>query len=234
MNGNQLVSNITAPEDHGEFTPLLGKSFLTPLYDRAIGLFTREHLWRQRIVEELHLIPGDRVIDVGSGTGTLLKALMTDCPEAGLIGVEPDQEALALARRKFGAGADLVKWHNGFLESLELPAGWQPNKIVSSLVFHQVPLGEKRAILEQMHDLLQPGGMVLIADYMAQDSALMRKLFRATVQQLDGVEDTQPNADGILERQLAEIFTDAERLHVFPTATGAISLWRGYKKGPHA
>ncbi len=84
-----------------------------------------------------------------------------------------------------------------------------------------------------MHDLLQPGGMVLIADYMAQDSALMRKLFRATVQQLDGVEDTQPNADGILERQLAEIFTDAERLHVFPTATGAISLWHGYKKGPH-
>ena len=57
MNGNQLVNNITAPEDHGEFTPLLGKSFLTPLYDRAIGLFTREHLWRQRIVEELHLSP---------------------------------------------------------------------------------------------------------------------------------------------------------------------------------
>ena len=82
--------------------------------------------------------------------------------------------------------------------------------------------------------LLQPGGMVLVADYMAQESALMRKLFRATVQQLDGVEDTQPNADGIVERLLAEIFTDAERLNIIPTATGAISLWRGYEKGPHA
>merc|ERR1711861_89180 len=107
------------------------------------------------------------------------------CPQAGLIGVEPDPAALAIARRKFGAGADLVRWHNGFLDTLDLTVRWQPNKIVSSLVFHQVPLSEKRAILEQMHDLLQPGGMVLIADYMAQDSALMRKLFRATVQQLD-------------------------------------------------
>ena len=113
---------------------------------------------------------------------------MISCPQAGLAGVEPDPAALAIARRKFGAGADLIRWHNGFLDTLDLTARWQPNKIVSSLVFHQVPLGEKRAILEQMHDLLQPGGMVLIADYMAQDSALMRKLFRATVQQLDGVE----------------------------------------------
>src|SRR3546814_13121818 len=81
---------------------------------------------------------------------------MTDCPEAGLIGVEPDQEALALARRKFGAGADLVKWHTGFLDSLELPAGWQPNKIVSSLVLHQVPLRTTQAILETIESLLVP------------------------------------------------------------------------------
>src|SRR3546814_9860712 len=75
---------------------------------------------------------------------------------------------------KFGAGADLVKWHNGFLESLELPAGWQPNKIVSSLVLHQVPLRKKQAILETIESLLVPGGTVLIADYMKQDSPLMR------------------------------------------------------------
>ena len=171
------------------------------------------------------------MIDVGSGTGTLLKALMVDCPEAGLIGVEPDPEALALARRKFGAGADLIKWHNGFLESLELPAGWQPNKVVSSLVLHQVPLREKQAILETIESLLVPGGTVLIADYMKQDSPLMRTLFRATVQSLDGVSDTQPSADGEVEKLFAEIFTEPRLLDRIPTVTGTISLWRGYKKG---
>ena len=63
-----------------------------------------------------------------------------------------------------------------------------------------------------------------------QESPLMRRLFRLTVQQLDGLEDTQPNADGLIEEHLQEIFEDAERLHVFPTATGTISLWRGFTK----
>ncbi len=225
------MNNATAPENSRDFTPLLGKSFLTPLYDRAIGLFTRENLWRQKIVEELHLAPGDRVIDVGSGTGTLLKALMTDCPQAGLIGVEPDPAALAIARRKFGAGADLLKWHDGFLGDLELPDGWQPNKMVSSLVLHQVPLREKQAILETIETLLVPGGTVLIADYMQQDSQLMRALFRATVQSLDGVRDTQPSADGEIEKLFAEIFSEPRLLDRIPTVTGTISLWRGYKKG---
>ena len=228
------MGRVAAPQGDRAFTPALGKAWLTPVYDLTIALFTRERKWRRELVRAANLAPGDHLIDVGSGTGTLLRDLMISCPQAGLVGVEPDPATLAIARRKFGAGSDLIRWHNGFLDSLELAEGWQPNKIVSSLVFHQVPSSQKKAILEQMHALLQPGGMVLVADYMRQETALMRTLFRATVQHLDGIEDTKPNADGILERHLAEIFTDAERLSIFPTATGAISLWRAYKKGPRA
>ena len=213
------------------FTPALGKAWLTPLYDTAIKLLTRERKWRSELVRHAALAPGDRLIDVGSGTGSLLHDLMVNCPETGLVGVEPDPAVLAIAQQKFGSGADLVRWHNGFLDSLRLANDWRPNKIVSSLVFHQVPVAQKRAILEQIHTLLAPGGMVLIADYMRQESPLMRALFRATVQQLDGVADTQPNADGILEQYLTETFADTERLNTFSTATGAISIWRGQKRG---
>ena len=118
-----------------------------------------------------------------------------------------------------------------FSKTLELPAVWQPNKIVSSLVLHQVPLRKKQTILETIESLLVPGGTVLIADYMKQDSPLMRSLFRATVQSLDGISDTQPSADGEVEKLFAEIFTEPCLLQRFPTATGTISLWRGYKKG---
>jgi ubiquinone/menaquinone biosynthesis C-methylase UbiE len=156
---------------------------------------------------------------------------MADCPEAGLVGVEPDPAALAIARSKFGQGADMVRWHNGFLDSLVLADDWRPNIIVSSLVLHQVPLPEKRAILEEIERLLSANGVALVADYMRQDHPLMRALFRATVQFLDGVEDTQPSADGAVEKLLGEIFASAELFAQIHTATGTISLWRGSRKG---
>jgi len=224
------MSNVAGPENTGSFTPALGKAWLTPLYDSAIGLLTREQAWRSALVHEADLFPEDRLIDIGSGTGTLLRDMLIRCPQAELIGVEPDPSVLAIAKRKLGPAAEMIWWHNGFLDSLRLADGQAPNKIVSSLVFHQVALKQKRAILQQMHSLLQPGGMVLIADYMRQESSVMRALFRATVQQLDGITDTQPNADGVVEQLLVEIFHDAEKIHTFRTATGAISLWRGYRK----
>ncbi|TCJ40838.1 hypothetical protein [Parafrankia sp. BMG5.11] len=55
----------------------------------------------------------------------------------------------------------------------------------------------------------------------------MRALFRLTVQTLDGRADTQPNADGVLERILSDYgeAVIAPRA-IVPTATGAISLFK--------
>src|SRR3546814_14628415 len=53
----------------------------------------------------------------------------------------------------------------------------------------------------------------------------MRLLFRLTIQQLDGVQDTQPNADGLLPVLMREDgFRDVRELETFRTPTGAIVL----------
>ena len=54
----------------------------------------------------------------------------------------------------------------------------------------------------------------------------MRVLFRASVQALDGVHDTQPNADGALPRLMCEAgFSTVVEVKQVRTATGSISIW---------
>jgi hypothetical protein len=64
----------------------------------------------------------------------------------------------------------------------------------------------------------------VIADY-GRQWGLMRLLFRLTIQRLDGVADTQPNADGVLPELVRATGFDnvreAARIH---TVTGTIAL----------
>lgn len=109
-----------------------------------------------------------------------------------IIGIDPDEEALAIARAKGDAAAADLHWERGFARDI---GSRSADAVVSSLMFHQVPMAEKRAGLAAMHAAFRPGGRFVIADY-GRQWALMRLLFRLIIQRLDGVADTQPNADG--------------------------------------
>ena len=52
------------------YTPALGYRWLTPFYDSALALLTREGTWRNRLIEEIDPKEDDRILDVGCGTGT--------------------------------------------------------------------------------------------------------------------------------------------------------------------
>jgi hypothetical protein len=94
-------------------------------------------------------------------------------------------------------------------------------------------MDEKRAGLAAMCRTLKPGGRLVLADYGAQRTGLMRALFRTTVQRLDECENTQPNADGVLDTLLPEAgFDNAGEAHVIPTPSGSISLFVA-RRPPH-
>jgi len=214
-----------------DFTPALGFSRLTPVYDLVIGLLTRERRWRRLLVERIDPLPGEKILDVGCGTGSLAILLKTRQPAAHVAGIDPDETVLAIARRKAAARSAEVFFIEGFLAADILGMTGPFDKIVSSLVFHQVPLEEKARILSLMHDGLVPGGTLHVADYGLQRSTLSRLLFRATVQQLDGVADTQPNADGVLPELMKTVgFADVAEDLSIATVTGSISLYSARRK----
>ncbi|WP_329000396.1 class I SAM-dependent methyltransferase [Kribbella sp. NBC_00709] len=215
------------------FTPALGRFLPTRYYD-IVAALVRERLWRGLVVREAAPGPGDLLVDVGCGTGTLALLLRQAEPEAWVIGVDPDPAVLATAKRK--AGPVAVEWRAGMGDELGEVVGSEIADVaVSTLVLHQCPLPVKRAILAAMYDVLRPGGRLVIADYGLQRTRAMRLAFRI-VQLADGFQDTQPNADGILPTLIAEAgFLDVREVEVVPTVTGSISVLtarRGALGGP--
>ncbi|MBI2735922.1 MAG: class I SAM-dependent methyltransferase [Rhodospirillales bacterium] len=211
------------------FTPAAGHHWLTPFYDFGVAALTRENRWRRALIAQIRPGPGDVILDVGCGTGSLLARLGTAARSVRLIGIDPDPAILARARKRFAAAGLSVELRLGFArQAAGLLAGTRPTKVVSSLVFHQVPMDEKVAALAAMHAVLRAGGEVHIADYGLQRTPLMRALFRGIIQNLDGRVNTEPNARGVLADLMRTAgFRNVEETLVIPTPSGSISLYRG-------
>ena len=210
-----------------QFTPALGYRILTPVYDLAVRLLTRENTWRSAVVALLAPQAGERILDVGCGTGSLLIRVGKLEPEAKLIGLDPDSGVLEIARRKAEKSGVDVLWQNGFLDQTMVERIGPVSTIVSTLVFHQTSLDAKADLLSAMYSLLQQDGRLCIADYGLQRTRLMRTLFRTTVQAVDGTSDTQPNADGVLPKLIqAAGFVNVRERDVINTSTGSISLYQ--------
>ncbi len=219
-----MVRTPSLSSEPDGFVPALGFARLTPLYDAALAVATRERVWRTALVEQVAPRPGDTIIDVGCGTGTLAVLLKRRAPDARVIGIDPDPQALALAARKAARAGVEVEWRRGFARDAAVLGPGVADKAVSSLVFHQVPTPEKRAGLAATFDAVRPGGEIHIADYARQRGA--SRLLFTVIGLLDGFANTRPNADGALEELLSsEVGAPVQARRVVPTATGAISLF---------
>lgn len=212
------------------YVPALGDHRLSPFYDATIALMTCERTWRRALVRQIAPEPRDVILDIGCGTGSLAIQLKRACPSASIYGVDPDPDILTRAEEKARDADVLVHFSQGYAQDAgTIAARIRPNKLVSSLVLHQIPLAGKRMALLAALDALPPGGELHIADYGLQASPLMRLAFRQ-VQTLDGYGTTQPNADGVVPELMEDVgFAGVEETQVIPTPTGSISLYRAHK-----
>jgi ubiquinone/menaquinone biosynthesis C-methylase UbiE len=205
------------------YVPAAGRAGLTRLYDTTVALTMRERRWRPAVVRRVAAAtpPGGVVVDVGAGTGTLAIAITTARPDARIVAVDGDPEALGLARRKRGAGA--VDWQEGLAGELELGDG-SADAAVMSLLLHHLAGDAKRRALADVRRILRPGGRLVIADWGRPQDPAMRVAF-AALQAFDGLAGTRDHAAGRLPGFVAEAgFTSVERFGRLRTTWGTLEL----------
>jgi demethylmenaquinone methyltransferase / 2-methoxy-6-polyprenyl-1,4-benzoquinol methylase len=83
---------------------------LGPTYDRYAALlsFGQDPRWRRFLVSRIVAGPGDRVLDVATGTGAVARELIRrhGCT---VVGLDQSPEMLAEARRRLGGDVELVE-----------------------------------------------------------------------------------------------------------------------------
>jgi len=200
-------------------------------YDVLSFLLTRARRWRPALLSQLAPSTGDVIADIGCGTGTQLRLVARACPSITLIGIDPDESIRRRARAKLAAVSPPVELLAGYArDSADLLGGRGVTKVLSSLMFHQVSLDEKRAGLAAIHETLAPRGSLHVADYGLQRTPKMRRRFRM-VQKGDGFDNTEPNALGVLPDLMREVgFGGVEETDVFETVSGSISIYRAVRR----
>lgn len=208
-----------------KYTPALKYSILTPIYDLSLKLFTRETTWRNKLIQLTDPRPGERILDLGCGTGSNSIWIKKKFPECEVVGIDPDAKALELAERKSRKLNLDIHWIQGFIDEHSRESIGEFSKVVSSLVLHQTSTETKKNILVAAKSLLVHDGRLCIADYGIQSTLMMKVLYRLIVQTIDGYSDTQPNAEGYLTQCLSEIgFAQVTQECEYHTLTGSIAL----------
>jgi ubiquinone/menaquinone biosynthesis C-methylase UbiE len=148
------------------------------VYDRFVAAHSsdRDGRLRELLAERASLAPGARALDLCTGTGAMLPALMRRAGTGGLVvGLDFSQGMLEQAQRKLSgtSGVVLVR-----AEAARLPFRSGSFKAVTcSHAFYELKGAEAERVLDQVGRTLQPSGLFLMMEHEVPEKPLIRLLF---------------------------------------------------------
>jgi demethylmenaquinone methyltransferase/2-methoxy-6-polyprenyl-1,4-benzoquinol methylase len=130
---------------------------IAPGYDRMNVLMTGglDRVWRRRLMREVAIQAGDRVVDLGCGTGDLIE--LATGAGAYAVGVDPAGGMLAVARDR-GMGASVVQG-----DAMDIPLADQSVDVVTTAFALRNVLSIPPVFAESAR-ILRPGGRLAILE----------------------------------------------------------------------
>jgi demethylmenaquinone methyltransferase / 2-methoxy-6-polyprenyl-1,4-benzoquinol methylase len=149
-------------------------------YDLAGALlsFGQDPRWRRAMVRTVQAQPGDRVLDVATGTGMVAEALVRRYG-CSVVGLDQSPEMLSGARAKLDADAELaarIELVRGEAESLPFPDGAFDHLTFTYLLRY---VADPAATLRELARVVKPGGRIASLEFMLPPNPIARSLWHA-------------------------------------------------------
>lgn len=135
-------------------------------YDLFLKLLTLggEDAFREAILDRAAITAGERVLDVGCGTGTLAIAAARRVGTAGKVcGIDPSEEMIARARAKGARAGVTIDFRLASAQKLPFDDA-SFDVVLSSLMLHHLPAAMRKDGVAEMRRVLKPNGRLLIVE----------------------------------------------------------------------
>jgi len=136
-------------------------------YDMLVWIFLlgRERSFREKLLSLAHLRPGEVVLDVGCGTGTLAIAAKRHVGPSGSVhGVDASLAMIVRATKKASRARVTVAFRAAVVEALPYPDA-HFDVVLSSMMLHHLPRKARQQCAHEIRRVLKPGGRVLAVDF---------------------------------------------------------------------
>lgn len=136
-------------------------------YDLLAWLLTlgREHAFRERLTELAGLQPGESVLDVGCGTGTLAITAKQRVGSSGtVVGIDASPEMIERAKRKAVKAGVEVRFETAIVEALPFPDA-SFDVVFSTLMLHHLPRPVREQCAREMRRVIKPDGRIVAVDF---------------------------------------------------------------------
>ncbi len=131
-------------------------------YDTTLGKVRRHHAMLDLVVSRSGVRDGDRVLDIGCGTG-LLSLKFLERADCGITAIDSSEKMLGIFREKIEQChlSDRIHLEERSAEDMAFPSHYF-DIVASTVALHHVK--EKDPVIQKVYDILKDGGRFVLGD----------------------------------------------------------------------